>query len=163
MVLWKNELDHYIQKLDPPSPSILPIVFKPPNTVPSIHCSVYLPTCGLDSQFLEELANLSATIDQLKSRYPGSALYLRGDFNVSSKNLVRTALLDSFKNVEGLAEVPILHPTYHHFMGNGLSDSNLDRLLVNHDYFSSEVLDEVLCRNENPLIELDLDFRVLPC
>ena len=131
MVLWKVCHDPSIRIHPVSSPSILPIIFSPPNCPTSIHISVYLPTHGKDSKFVEELASLVVCIEELLDRHPQAPIFLRGDFNVNAKNIKRSALLNHFCNDMDFVETPLHHKTYHHFMGNGRSDSNLDKLISN--------------------------------
>ena len=58
LVMWKSELDPYVEPLPTPSPSFLPILLKIPGYVPSIHISLYLPTSGRDPEFVSALAQL---------------------------------------------------------------------------------------------------------
>ena len=128
MVLWRRELDPFIVVEDKPSASFLPVIFQPYDSSPSIHYSIYLPTAGKENEFLDSLSSLSSSIELLKSKYPGAPVYLRGNFNVSSKNQMRTDILNAFMILNELQEIPNSHLTYHHFTGNGSSYSNLDKL-----------------------------------
>ena len=82
----------------------------------SIHVAIYLPTAAQDTQFLNELSNLSATLDDISENHPESPIYLRGDFNVRHTNTKRMSLLDLFCNQVSLLNVPKLQPAYHNFM-----------------------------------------------
>ena len=127
MVLWKIDLDPFITVHPVTSTSFLPIIFQPPGSPCSIHICVYLPTLGQESKFIEEMAKLTITLDELEEKHPNAPVYVRGDFNVSQKNPSRTTLLNYFSNNHSLQEMALQHPTYHHFVGNGASDSFLDR------------------------------------
>ena len=96
LVLWKVGHDPFISVHPVSSPSILPIIFNPPNNRISIHVAVYLPTHGQDSKFVEELSSLEVCLHELHDLYPHAPLYLRGDFNVNANNTKRTALLARF-------------------------------------------------------------------
>ena len=157
MMMWKKDLDPYVTLFPPISPAALPIIFHPPGAVKSLHVSVYLPTCGLEHEYIEELSNLSMLLQQLSLEYHNAPLYIRGDFNTSEKNKTRSALFESFKRVENLREVQFDHLTYHHFVGNGLSDSKLDRILYSH---GNETLKTVICKLDNPLVESHHDIRM---
>ena len=98
--MWKSELDLFIKAYHVETTSFLPIIVQPPDIKPSIHICVYLPTAGHERQFTEELSSLSSTIKELSTSYPNSPIYLRGDFNVSSKNKRRSELLDHFMELE---------------------------------------------------------------
>ena len=129
MMLWNISHDPYITIHPTSSSSILPVIFSPPDCTVSIHVSIYLPTSGKETQFIEELAQLSLCLDELLGLYPEALIYLRGDFNVNEGNFKRTALFNHFCNKHDFVETFIPHKTYHHFMGNGNSDSNLDKLV----------------------------------
>ena len=45
----------------------------------TIHIAVYLPTSGLDSDFVHELAVLEATIDNLLKKHPTATIFVRED------------------------------------------------------------------------------------
>ena len=100
----------------------------PPRSPLSIHISVYLPTLGQESQFMEEMSKLSCTIDELRELHPNAPIFLRGDFNVNSKIKSRNNLLDYFTDEQNLSMLQTSHPTYHHFLGQGASDSFLDKI-----------------------------------
>ena len=129
MVLWKAEHDPFVSIIPVECSAFLPITFKPPGFTPSIHIAIYLPTQGKESQFVDCIAKLSLCIHKLVEKHPGAALHLRGDFNVNSKNTSRNILLEYFCSEHNLRAVEVDHKTYHHFMGNGKSDSNLDKIL----------------------------------
>ena len=118
----------------------------------SIHVAIYLPTAAQDTQFLNELSNLSATLDEISENQPESPIYLRGDFNASLSNTNRNNLLMNFCSEFDLLEVPIPFPTYHNFLGNGLSDSFLDKLLYSESVQDHEILIDIHCKLSDPLI-----------
>ena len=159
MCMWKTELDPYIKVHRVSTSSFLPLIFEPLNLPPSIHVAVYLPTLGRESDFLDELAQLNVCIYDLKDTYPDAQIYLRGDFNVSKTNKNRTHLLNKFCYDHALSQVNIEHETYHHFLGQGSSDSHLDRLLYS-DSSLPETLSAIHCGNENPLINSHHDLIV---
>ena len=153
MIMWRQEHDPFVKVLPFSSTSFLPILFCPPELPPTIHIAVYLPTAGRESEFIEALSGLDACISELYEKYPDSPVYLRGDFNVGKNNYARIGLLKFFSSSNDLLSVPINHPTYHHFVGGGRSDSQLDKI-----YFSSispthEQLTEIHCRLVHPLVD----------
>ena len=95
------------------SPSFLPILFQPPGSVLSIHVAIYLPTAGQDAQFLNELSNLSSTLDEILETHPESPIYLRGYFNVSHSNTKMMILLDL--DPPSLSNITPLHEQQHIF------------------------------------------------
>ena len=91
MALWKKSLDSYATVHPPTSPSMLPLIFKYPGLSTSIHAAVYLPTAGQEAKFIDALANLSNTIENLVEQYPDSLIFVRGDSNVNLNNSQRTS------------------------------------------------------------------------
>ena len=158
MVLWKLQLDPFITIHPVPNSSFLPLVFQPPNLKPSIHISIYLPTSGQENEFLLALTELSLTLHHLHQKYPDFPCFLRGDFNVSKRNAKSMELLEAFKYDEDLIEIDIQHPTYHHFLGSGASDSHLDKILVSKNALKADILLDILCKLEEPLIDLHHDI-----
>ena len=172
MVLWRYELDAYVTVYPVKTTSILPLIFTPPGFQGSIHICIYLPTCGQDRLFMEEFTSLSSLIKELVHLYPGLPVYIRGDFNASRKNVVRSNIFEAFKYSEELDEVNIDHTTYHHFTGNGGSDSELDRILYSRCVRKPELLIELVCKLTNPLVDSHHDIlisswstqeEILPC
>ena len=160
LALWKVQHDPHITIFPASSAAFLPVIFNPPDSPLSIHIAVYLPTLGLESRFLEELSNLSVSIMELIEAHPGAPVYLRGDFNASFSNFKRTDLLDHFCSEHHLLQVSIPHPTYHHFLGNGQSDSFLDRILFSDSVLHQEILLDILCKNLNPLVDSHHDVII---
>ena len=161
MILWKRELHPFITVRPAQTSAFLPLVFKPPGAIPSIHVCVYLPTCGRDRAFHDDLSKLSEAIDILQAELPESPTYLRGDFNVNDKNQLRKGLLASFMLTEGMIEVPQQHPTYHHFTRNGTRDSHLDKVL--HSKTGVESILQILCKYENTFIDSHHDAILSQC
>ena len=54
LVFWKSHLDPYITVINIQSSSFLILLFNHPNYVKTIHAAVYLPTAGLENNFVEE-------------------------------------------------------------------------------------------------------------
>ena len=146
LVLWKVCHDPYVHVHPVPSSAILPIIFSPPGNPISIHISVYLPTHGKDSSFTEELSSLSVCLDELIESYPDSPIYISGDFNVNERNQKRTALLDQLCKEFDFLQTDIPHKTYHHFVGNGASDSNLDKILFTDKLDIPETIKKIECK-----------------
>ena len=129
MALWKLSLDPFIKCHDCPSPGILPLVFSPPGVLKSIHIVLYLPTAGKNDEYVLELVKLMHCIDELLSLHPEACLFIRGDSNANLKDKLRSSMITNLCDKWNLKRLPILHNTYHHFMGNGASDSKLDIIL----------------------------------
>ena len=127
LVLWKSSLDSFISVHPVSTSSFLPVIYKPPDLPTSIHIALYLPTSGLEVEFIEELTKLTVVINDLTNIYPGALIFLRGDCNVNVKNATRSKIFDDFILKLDLKDIPTNHNTYHHFMGDGLFDSNIDK------------------------------------
>ena len=127
--MWRKELDPYIKVLECKHPSVLPILFTPPGLQKSVHLTIYLPTSGKEAEFMECLALLNNTIEEVKVNYPAIEILICGDANVNPANVSRSPLFKHFCAQNSLYNVDLHHPTYHHFMGSGCSDSQLDVLL----------------------------------
>ena len=132
LTAWKTELDPFITVLSTQSSRILPIILELPGFQPTIHINIYLPTSGLDKQYLDELASLQNIIDDLSEKYPTSLVYVRGDANASyipRNHNKRDEIFQYFCVENSLEPVHLNHKTYHHFCGEGTSDSSIDVLL----------------------------------
>ena len=84
-------------------------------------------------------------------------VFVRGDANSSSKNTFRSPLLEHFLLKHDLQRVFIEHKTYHHFLGGGQFDSDLDVLLHSKIEGVSELLKQVICKHEHPLVDSSHD------
>ena len=160
MTLWKVCHDPYVTTCSLSSPSFLPILFHPPGSPLSIHISIYLPTLGQESKFMEEIAKLSCAIEELKLSHPAAPIFLRGDFNVNDKVRPRMTLLDYFKEDQELLQLPLEHKTYHHFLGDGSSDSALDRIMFSKNLAHHETIKTIICKHADPLIESHHDMII---
>ena len=150
MALWKRSLDPFIKCFNCPSPGILPLVFSPPGLLKSIHITLYLPTAGKDSEYVLEIVKLLHCIEDLMSLYPDAYLFIRGDGNANAKDKLRSSLIENLCLKWNLKRVPVLHNTYHHFMGNGVSDSELDIILYSES--SNEQLIRFFCQKDDPML-----------
>ena len=169
MAFWLRSLDPYISVLEPTSSRILAIVLDMPGYQVSAHIAIYLPTAGKDSEFVEELAILEATIDHIHEKYPSCCLYIRGDANSSPiprQNCKRDNLLSFFMSHNSLQSIPINHTTYHHFMNGGLSDSSIDVILTStvtasgHPNTQVESLLSIVCSKTCELINSSHDLLI---
>ena len=142
------------------------MILDKPGYQTSIHVNIYLHTAGKESAFMEDLALLEDTLDELAESYPDSVTYIRGDANACIKprlNNTRDSLFGYFLSSIKLEHVLIEHPTYHHFTNDGKSDSNLDVLLSSkvssegYPNTSQETLLEILCGKTNCLIDSSHD------
>ena len=158
--MWKAYLDPYLTVHATDSSSFLPVVLDIPNVQTSIHIALYLPTAGQDSEYLAELSKLRIALDELLLRLKRPAVFLRGDANSSTNNNFRNTLFSTFCKDYGLRRVPIDHKTYHHFLGQGKSDSDLDVLLYSNQQDVHEELLALHCKLQNPLIDSHHDLLI---
>ena len=68
-----------------------------------------------------------------------------------------------FAKKHDLSRLNVAHNTYHHFVGNGLFDSDLDIVLYSNTQGSTETLSSVLCKLDNPLINSHHDIIITEC
>jgi hypothetical protein len=159
MLLWRKWLDPYIKVVNVASSAFLPIVVAIPGSLTSVHVALYLPTHGQDTEFVSELANLRNCLDNLNTEYSNPCIYIRGDANVNIKNTNRVNILSSFKTHFDLIETRISHKTYHHFVGQGLYDTNVDVILHSKsNKVSPEEVTGILCQKSNPAIHSHHDI-----
>ena len=126
MVMWKKELDPYVTVHISDSASFLPIVIDIPGWTPMIHCGVYLSTPGKETEFLTDLASMRNCIEELQTKFPAAAVFIRGDSNASKTNVPRNKIFSNFCTDLHLSRVDLNHKSYHHFVGDGAADSELD-------------------------------------
>ena len=162
MVLWRKWLDPHVKVISVNTASFLPVVLTIPGSRPSLHVSLYLPTHGQDTEFVSELTNLRNSLEDLCQEYDQPSIYIRGDANVNKKNIKRVDIFESFKNHFNLVQVDIEHKTYHHFVGEGRFDSNVDVILHTRAHPLLEVAPEhvaaILCQKINPAIHSHHDI-----
>ena len=169
LALWKKELDPYITVHEPSSSHVLAIILEKPGYQTSIHITVYLSTAGKDGEFMKDLVLLQNTIDHLGDKYPDSLIFVRGDANASfiqrNKNK-RDDLFRYFVEENKFSPLLLNHKTYHHFLNNGLSDSNIDVIMypkVTSDGLLSsttESLIKILCGKTNALVDSSHDVLI---
>ena len=163
MVLWKSYLDPYLFVHTSESTAFLPVIIDIPNITTSIHIGLYLHTAVKEAEYLTELSKLTVALDELLLKHPNSIIYIRGDANSSKTNLKRDKLFSSFCKKFKLSRVPLNHNTYHHFCNFGYSDSELDVLLHSEHESVKECLVQLLCQEENPLVDSHHDLLVSTC
>ena len=149
MVMWETSLDPYISVVPTTSSAVAAILLNLPGVSISAHVAIYLPTAGQEAQFLSALADL----EELLRIHENLRIFIRGDSNVNPKNQSRSSLLSHFLSTFSLLKVDVPHPTYHHFLGDGMFDSQLDILLHPCSPLCSESVFEIVCKNANLLIQ----------
>ena len=153
MILWRKSLDRHISIHQVSTTSFLPVIFTPPGCPTSVHIALYLPTAGKEGDFLEQIAHLSSFISDISEKYKDCLIYIRGDGNVNCNNSGRLKLLNSFLSAHELVKRPINHKTYHHFLGEGLFDSEIDLIIQPRHSLYPELITAVHCRNEDPTLD----------
>ena len=151
MAMWASKLDPHVKILPTATPAVLPLLLSPPGLLPTAHITVYLPTAGKDAEFLSEFAALDAIVSEILEDF-ACPIYIRGDFNANPKNLPRARILQHFCEKFSFTNLDLGHSTHHHFMGDGISDSQLDLLLFRGPPNLSESLDSIACSLDNPLV-----------
>ena len=111
-------------------------------------------------QLMEEMSKLSITMDDMALTHLDAPFYLRGDFNVSNSHIKRTQLLKHFSQDHSLVDLHIPHKTYHHFLGQGMSDSSLDRIMFSKSVNKPETLLNIHCKLTDPLVASHHDLLV---
>ena len=76
--------------------------------------------------------------------YDNPVLFIRGDGNANPKNVTRHSLLNRFVSDYSLKQTIIRHKTYHHFVGQGKFDSNIDIILYSEESHVVETITKVM-------------------
>ena len=161
MAMWDSKLDQFVTILKPQSSSVLPLLVKIPGITPACHIGVYMPTAGLEDQFIEALSELDTTIRDILDKYGDDIpIFIRGDMNVNERNASRNPLLSHFISKFDFRSAPLHHPSYHHFIGDGGFDSTLDILLHSSQSGVSETLLEQVCKHQHPLVYSHHDLLI---
>ena len=160
MILWKRSICEFVTVLATPTPSFTAIMFHPPGCYSSVQVALYLPTSGKEAEFVEDISKLQIFLEDLLMKDPELLIFIRGDSNVNSKHTTRLKIFQSFMSNFNLASLSIGHNTYHHFLGNGLFDSDIDVILYPKNETSFEKLDRVYCKTDYPCIESHHDAIV---
>ena len=151
MALWQTSLDPYVKTLATTSSAVLPLLLSVPGLAISAHVGVYLPTAGKDPEFVSALSELESVVQSISEEY-SCPIYIRGDCNVNKNNKNRAKLFRHFLSKYKFSSLDLDHTTYHHFTGNGSSDSQLDLLLYLGPPGQAESCNSVICGKENPLV-----------
>ena len=163
MVLWKASLSPFVTVLPSESSCYQSVLLKLPNSIPSVHTVLYLPTSGKEQQYMSSLVELEAHVTEIRSKFPCAAHFLRGDANANPNNKARYNLFSHMCSTYSFTKVHIPHPTYHHFVGDGLFDSEIDILLFHGPLGVEENLDQILCKLESPFVDSLHDVILSTC
>ena len=162
LVMWKTELDPFIVPLPTSSPAFLPILLRIPGYAPSIHVALYLPTSGKDPEFVSALSQLDTFLEEVATTHD-CPVYIRGDANCNPRNHLRSTLFKHFSSKHKFVSVDFGHPSHHHFTGQGLYDAQLDVLLHQPQAAPAEVLHQIVCKLDNPLVDSAHDLIISTC
>ena len=160
MILWKVSLDPFVTVLPSETSSFQAILFHPPGSPPSVQVSLYLPTSGKESEFIDEITKLRIFLEDLLDSHPDYLVYIRGDSNVNNNNKGRLIIFNNFKERFKIVSIPIAHKTYHHFLGGGLFDSNIDVIMHMDGKSDAEEIKDVYCKSHYPIINSHHDVIV---
>ena len=161
LVFWKRHLDPFISTVSVASSRFLPIIFDHPHHPTTIHIAVYLPTAGLEDEFVHELSLMEATIDDLLDKHPTATVFIRGDanacFTLRTGNR-RDALFRYFCERLSFSPSLIPHETYHHFIGN--TSSSIDVILqkAGTPILPQEVILGTICSRTSPQVDSKHDI-----
>ena len=78
-MLWRKELDPYIEVIPTTTSAILVVVMNIPGAQTTIHATLYMPTHSKDNEFVSDMADLRRCLDSLLKSYSNPVLYIRGD------------------------------------------------------------------------------------
>ena len=161
MAMWKRSLDPYVKICSVKCSSFLPIILEIPGCPTTIHIALYMPTSGKDAEFVEALSLLKLFIEEMYDKFNNPIIFLRGDSNANVKNKSRYLLLKHFQEELDLLRINLGHKTYHHFMGNGESDSEIDVIMFSKTSLATEKLVNIFCKYEFPQIDSSHDIIVI--
>ena len=160
LAIWKLEHDAHVTVFPVTTTSFLPIIYSPLGASVSVHIALYFPTSGQETEFIEQIILLRTTILDLKDKYPDCMIYLRGDCNVNLNNKNRVNVFNDFLSTFDLTTITFDHKTYHHFLGEGQYDSNIDIIAVPKSAESSEKLVDIVCSKDEPGVDSHHDVIV---
>ena len=128
--------------------AVLPLLFDIPGFTISAHIGIYLPMRGQEHECVIALAALSLIVEDIQTVHSAVPIYIRGDANVNPNHPTRPQLLQEFLDRFVLHMMDLDHTTYHHFNGEGSSDSQLDVLIST--LGSPETLEVIVCKKRQP-------------
>ena len=164
LTLWRRSLDPYVKIIDVHSSNFLVILLTIPGYPVTVHVNIYLPTSGLDAEYVSELSKLENTLDEIDEEFENPIVMIRGDANAAipiRPNNSRDTLFQYFCSRMALEPVLTNHKTYHHFMGGGLSDSAIDVFLQRSNTANiSEKIEEILCSKSDSRVDSKHDIII---
>ena len=128
-----------------------------PGLLPSVHFNIYLPTAGLNSEYVPALSSLENAIEEILDLHGDVDIFIRGDANAAippRPNNSRDKLFQYFCERLSLTPAPTNHTTYHHFMGQGSSDSSIDVFLQRTGGAPiSETIENIFCSKNDSRVD----------
>ena len=148
---WSMDIDMHVTKLPVISERFCGIQYKDVNSGYDILAySVYMPTAGKDSEFLEVMSSLS--VDITANRTTDTTILIGCDSNQSKKSTNRrTSAMNKFLDEYDLSSILTSDkPTFHH--NNQTSESKIDHIYYFIPKSSKAKIEfhEHLCLKENP-------------
>ena len=164
LTMWKRSLDTYVKVLDVNSDSFNIILVNIPGYPTTVHINIYLPTAGRDADYLSELSNLENILDEIDEEHNKPIIVIRGDANASIPprlSNARDSLFQYFCQRLHLHPLVTRHKTYHHFVGDGASDSSIDVILLAETRLdASESIQTIICSKEDHRVDSKHDIIV---
>ena len=137
-------------------------IFSPPGSPVTVHIALYLPTAGRDIDYVDQITKLDNCIADLKAKHEDCVVFIRGDGNTNANNKERKKILEYFLSRNQLIKVPIDHCTYHHFLGGGAFDSNIDVILHSKELPSPEKVSKIFANMISQICFLIMMLSFLP-
>merc|ERR1712208_70919 len=105
MILWKKSIEKFITIIPCKTSSFLAILFKPPSCTAFLHICLYLPTSGLESEFVDEISEhfLKNILRKILNVY----CIFKGDSNVNSNHTIRVQILKALILVTILTTISV--------------------------------------------------------
>ena len=155
MALWKASLDPYVTVLPCTSPAVLPLLLSILGLSRSLHIGIYLPTGSLEQDWIIALAALTLVLEDAHKQFPGVPVYVRGDSNVNPNRQHRLKAWNDLLTRFHLRSHDLGHPTYHHIVGQGTMDSQLD-VLVSPSSAPAQLV-EIICAKSCDIVKSSHD------
>ena len=163
LVFWKKSLDPFISIIDVNSSRFHILIFSHPNLPTTVHFTIYLPTSGLDCDFVEELSKLETAFDEVLELHPDATIFVRGDANASLSlrpGNKRDSLFKCFCDRLGLVSSHIPHNTYHHFIGDISSSIDVILQKTSNPNICQENFVDVMCSKTSANVDSKHDIII---
>ena len=145
-IMWHNSINHFVTPLKSTNTRFTCIKVKSDYEA-FLAVSVYFPTCGKDTEYLECVSELINFVTENKNE--DETVLIGTDSNCSEKSSPRRLLAFHHLCQElNLSKVASSGPTFHHH--NGSSESNIDYFLISAASSSSISNASTVCSRDNP-------------